>query len=334
MGFDKITYPEAPLFIDGHWENLVHFKENWNFSHGKLTKLNEILNSSFATRDFSIAVAGSYGRMEASNESDLDFFVLSNNVSQEVLEEIQMKVKEIAKELAIKLPNIDGVFSGAFTIKQISKIGDKEDDLFRLAQRMLLLMESRAIYNEDLYKSTVRIILEKYLEYVIKDPKKEALFLLNDLIRYFRSIAVNYQHNFWKDNQKWVIRNVKLRHSRVLIYAGLLLLILNGSKHIDDKFDYFHKHIHLTPIEKILSVYIDNKDYTYERLLGAYDIFLGKINDSEVRSALQADYNDRYQNPHYAQLKVTSDMFISELTRFIFAQRKNWTPQIMEYLIF
>lgn len=331
----EISYPLAPEFI-GKTNHYKNFKKNWDYSHKILTEINRRLTEAFPNENsFCITTAGSYGRMEASPESDLDFVIFLNENATIKDLEIRTAVRKIAKELDIPLPNEQGVFSQPIAKRDlIDNIGGADDNLTKLAQRMLLLMETKPLFNEDLYKEIVDEILKKYLEYVINDPNKEALFLMNDLMRYFRSIAVNYQYNFWKDNQKWTLRNVKLRHSRILMYSGLLLIILNASKERKDKFEYIKEHIFFTPIEKIACVYIDNKDYNFTRLIGAYDIFLAKLNDKKIRKELQVDYQDRYNNPYYAELKVTSDAFSSELTRFIFAQRNNWSEAAFEYLLF
>jgi hypothetical protein len=331
---EKIIYPKEPNIIE-KLDNLVFFKENWDFTYEKLNKINGTLNTHLDDDSISIVIAGSYGRMEANSESDLDYMILTNDSQDSKIADIKKILEEVIKENNILLPNDKGVFSQTLTIDEISnQIGHTNDDLTRLAQRMLLLMETKAIYNQPLFEKIVKDLLKKYLEFLLNDPEKEALFLLNDLIRYFRSIAVNYQYNFWKEEQKWTIRNVKLRHSRVLIYAGLLLLILNASKKRGDKIAYLEENIFLTPIEKIVSVYADNNDFNYKRLLGAYDVFLGKINRKDVRERLKTDYQDRYKNPIYAELKVTSDFFTTELTRFVLTHRNNWTEQIFEYLIF
>jgi hypothetical protein len=194
-----------------------------------------------------------------------------------------------------------------------------------------------AVYNQPLFDDIIGNLLSQYLEYVKNDPYKEAIVLLNDTIRYFRSICVNYQHSFWNDNSKWVLRNVKLRNSRIIMYAGLLFLILNASKHQttqDSKIEYIKANISLTPLERIVSVYKDNNSLGFKKILGLYDFFLRKINDPEIREALQADYNDRHRNPYYLELKVTSENLQTELTRFIFAQKNNWTDLIYEYIIF
>lgn len=333
---DKIKFPKKPKGIN----DLTRFpslKANWEYSHSVLHKLHEKLNSEISNENLAIVVAGSYGRLDASKESDLDFMVLTDHVDESV-QKAKDKLLELAPHLDIKLPNPTGVFSKIIPVKEmIEKTGSGNDNLDTLAQRMLLLMESKAIYNEQYFRNIVDRLLHKYLKLLETDPEKEALFFLNDIIRYFRFICVNYEFNFWKQEDKWVIRNVKLRHSRIIMYAGLLFLILNASKFRDErktKFSYIAENIYLTPLEKILHVYHDNNDPSYSRILGIYDIFLRKISDSNIRASLRADYEERYSNPYYAEMKVNSDSLQTELTRFIFSRRGIWTDQIFEYLIF
>src|SRR6185436_13433920 len=109
-------------------------------------------------------------------------------------------------------------------------------NLGSLAQRMLLLMECRPIFNERVYRSAIDQILGRYLDLVRQDPRKDPLVLMNDLVRYFRSICVNYHFNFWRQQEKWGLRNVKLKHSRIILYAGLLFLVVNSTKHRREKF--------------------------------------------------------------------------------------------------
>lgn len=333
---EKIKYPKTSKIIN--FENYPALKFNWIYSYKILEKLNEKLNNEINDdKNISIVVAGSFGRLDASTESDLDYIILVERYDIDV-EKIKKIVEKIANELNIKLPSLTGVFSEIIPINDmIKKTGSTDDNLTSLAQRLLLLMESRPIYNEVLFRSAVDRILRKYLELVIEDTTKETLFFLNDIIRYFRSICVNYQFNFWKEETKWVIRNVKLRHSRITMYAGMLLLCLNSSKYIkngNNKFSYISSKIELTPLEKIVHVYQDNIDLSFTKILGISNVYIRKISDPTIRKALQTDYEDRYLNPYYSELKVASDALQTELTRFIFAQKEHWTDAIYEYLIF
>ncbi len=82
-----------------------------------------------------------------------------------------------------------------------------------------MLLESRFVFNEKRYGKVLDQIVYNYSDDVINQNNKNFVFLLNDVIRYFRSICVNYQYTkAGTEWGKWPLRNIKLRHSRVLMY--------------------------------------------------------------------------------------------------------------------
>jgi putative nucleotidyltransferase DUF294 len=313
--------------------------EGWEHTRRHLTKLNGALNLRLSQGDesynYCIAAAGSFGRMEAFEASDLDFIVLADHDLQaDVVDEVTETVREVLHETGIEAPNPEGVFSQVTNYAHlIERAGAKEDTLHSLAQRMLLLMEARPIYNETVFRNALDLALRKYLGYVYDDPEKEPIYLINDLIRYFRSICVNYQFGFWHEEEKWVMRNMKLRHSRVVMYGGLLLVLLNSSMK-QNKPSYIRDMLSQTPLERIASVYLDAHDGGYRRILSAYDAFLRRIRSRDLRALLQVDYESRYSLPEYCDLRVTSDAIGAEMTRFILAQRGRWSESAYEYLLF
>lgn len=331
-----IKYPEKPDFRDVNWDKYRQFKNNWVFSSAKLCEINNKLNCEFnEDSNFSVLVAGSYGRMDAHDKSDLDFLIVHNGHLIDGTSKVD-KVRECASALNISLPNPEGAFSKPIALKNmIDSTGRRDDDLISTAQRLLILMECRPIYNEIFYKTIVNEILDHYLRLVYEEKEKEALVLLNDLIKYFRYICLNVEFSFWQEETKWGLRNIKLRHSRILIYAGLLFLILNSSKYRSDKISYLRDNIHFTPMEKIYKVYHDNKDYNFERIISAYNNFLYKLVSDDVRNELkQMDYSERYNYNCYSELKANSDFLQAELTRFILDNKMHWTSKIFEYLVF
>jgi hypothetical protein len=234
-----IKYPDKPVFKNINWDKYRQFKNNWEFSSSKLKQLNQKLNEQFLEDNvFSVLVAGSYGRMDAHEKSDLDFMIIHNGFINEEDDKIQT-VRKCATDLNIGLPNPEGAFSRPINLQSMIKtMGCREDDLNKTAQRLLILMECRPVYNEVFYSTIINQFLDHYLRLVHEEPEKEALVLINDIIKYFRNICINVEYSFWQDEDKWGLRNIKLRHSRVLIYAGLLFLVLNSSKFRDKKISY------------------------------------------------------------------------------------------------
>lgn len=89
----------------------------------------------------------------------------------------------------------------------------------------------------------IRSILKRYLaDYQPTGLEKAGVprFLLNDIVRYWRTIAVDYQAKRWDElftsetlgddaegkKPKWGTRYVKLRSSRKLAYCGTLVAVL------------------------------------------------------------------------------------------------------------
>lgn len=332
-----IAYPAEPIFAKQiSWERYRQCGENWSYSQRTLHRLNAELNAAFGPDDsFSVLVAGSYGRMDAHAKSDLDFMIVHNGRLIEGKKKVEI-VRQCANGLGIETPNPEGAFSRPIQLSDmVQTIGSMDDDLNSTAQRLLILMEGRPIFNSVFFEQIMFTLIERYMKYVDEEPEKEALVLLNDLIRYFRGICINVEFNFWKDDSKWGIRNIKLRHSRILIYTGLLFLIMTSSMLPGNKLSFIRENLFLSPMEKVFKAYQINKDFNFERVIGAYDTFLHRIMQDSVRNELKClDYRLRFTSRNYAELRRNSDFLQSEFTRFILDNRARWTSKVFEYLIF
>jgi hypothetical protein len=214
------------------FERYPALKKNWAFSLDFLRHLSNRCSGSLSDNVETIAVAGSFGRLEGSSESDADYIMVVNDPQHASITKDKEVLQKAIKEFGVSPPNKSGVFSQPRSksdlVEPIGKADEKSDEL---GKRMLLLLESRPIYRVDCFEELLRTLFKKYSEYVSEDPDKEFALLGNDLMRYFRFICVNYQASFWRQNEKWALRNLKLRHSRIVMYSGLLFLIGEASKH-------------------------------------------------------------------------------------------------------
>lgn len=330
-------------------------KTNWSQSKEFISRIRKcLIDAEVASVVVTIAAAGSMGRMEAApGVSDADLIiVLSDNIepeSQEA-EEAYKLVWKLLEPLSLDKPKPTGVFAMPTTQKQlISNIGKANEGYEVFGKRLLLLLESQPLYKDENYTNLINSIIDRYADkYVKSDSKKEWTLLLNDLIRYFRSLAVNYQWDFDNEVEKWAIRNVKLRHSRLVMYSGLLMLLGEASKERSDKVSWLQEQLKKTPLERIAWVYEQNYDWNFYRVLGPYNVFLSRLSKPEVRQNLnfnpsdlidphndgENSYNQRYSNEEFSNLKANSDGLISELLRFVLARRGNWIERFFEYLIF
>jgi hypothetical protein len=329
-------FPTEPRGIR-NFERLTALKRNWDFSKRVLEGLRVALRDRLSGNVECVALAGSFGRLEGSTASDADFILVVKDTQAASLADDQAAIRDaIAKEGASP-PNKSGVFASPRTKQElVDTVGSADEDVDLLSKRLLLLLESRPIYGDGEFLSLLHSVFEKYAGLLEGDHAKEFAFLLNDLIRYFRFICVNYQHNFWRENEKWAIRNLKLRHSRVLMYAGLLFVLGEASKHTDEeKMEIVWQALPLTPLERLAWVYDQNRDEAFFRVVGLYNVFTSRISDESVRRQLNAiDYADRYSVPEFAELKANSDAFVAELLRFVRARNGAWSERFFEYLIF
>jgi predicted nucleotidyltransferase len=285
----------------------------------------------------SVVVFGSYARLDASPQSDLDNLVLTTSDAQTSAEEASTVLKMLLTALDIPLPNAKGVFGGGvYAASRLEDgIGGVEDNYNGMSRRLLLLLESRPIFGSGVHHSVVDGLVRLYGRDVVNDPRKNYVFLLNDLIRYFRTICVNYHYTKETEADKWPIRNIKLRHSRLVMYASLVAMLGVLSTYREkDKNERLCEFIRLTPLQRLHRAYLEVGDTGFYKVAGSYDVFLGFMNDSKARAGLnKLEYTQRYQSRDFAVLKANSDALASELSRFFLDRRGLWSDRFFEYLL-
>jgi predicted nucleotidyltransferase len=328
--------------VDPDYQNRVLNKyrdisENRNFSEAKLAELRKHFEEApaDAKRGIVCVVAcGSYARLEASAKSDLDILIVTRGTDN--AGKMREHVKQVLAQLRLPLPNEKGVFATDCDEHELlAEVGGTKERYETLSRRLLLLLESRALLNDESYNELVAKIVEEYSRDVVADSTKNFVYLLNDLIRYFRTICVNYQHSKGEEWGKWPIRNIKLRHSRVLMYFSMVASLGELSRsEVADKVQELRKYIEATPLERLFRCYRSADDTNFFRFAGAYDVFLRYLSDDDSRRGLaQLEYEDRYRDRNFASLKANSDAIAAELTRFFFARRGYWSERFFEYMI-
>jgi hypothetical protein len=176
-----------------------------------------------------IFVAGSYARLEASAHSDLDpFFVCLGDRSGEVqsrTNELEMfgNLIQIGKDMALPKFSADCRYLEVHAADDVLlTLGSPADDARNhFTLRLLMLLESRPIYGADLYQQIIETFVGSYFrDYPDHQATFEPTFLLNDILRYWRTVLGNYEH---LRNQKGTeaeriqqkIKNFKLKYSRL-----------------------------------------------------------------------------------------------------------------------
>lgn len=172
-----------------------------------------------------VVIFGSYAREEASPGSDLDYLVVPHGLAKDVnaTRTLRRAVAELLSHEGIAAPGPTNIFGRVVAAPDLTeRIGLTDDTNASHSRRVLLMQESASMYRPELHAALLRAIAERYLV----DYKKHgvARFLVNDVVRYWRTIAVDYQAKRWEDvmTDQWGLRFLKLIISRKLGFAGTL----------------------------------------------------------------------------------------------------------------
>ena len=236
----------------------------------------------------SVVLFGSWGRGELTRRSDDDWALLVEGAPRE-------GVKPEAATLAAELigearpPGRTGVFGGVvFSDDLHSRIGLDADSNANLTRRMLLMLESQPVANDAVHRRIWERVLDGYLEDADR-PYRPPRFFLNDLIRYWRTICVDFVGKEREGGEKWGIRNAKLRTSRkVLFAAGLVPLLQCHRFRRDERREYLAAQLAAPATDRLAAAFLDcGARDAGVRALSAYDRWLAVLDDEERRGELE-----------------------------------------------
>ena len=228
----------------------------------------------------SVVANGSLARGEVTSQSDFDAYPLYTNGARSSASALFDVVKHQAglKEFAVE--GAFGVLSPAATMRK--KIGGQGDDNRRFTRRMLLILESTPIGDSEVYDETLDAIVSRYINDDITE-KQIGRFLLNDVIRFYRTMCVDFEFKTVEQTKPWGIRYTKLIFSRKLIYfAGVIMCAELASLPASEKRAAMLQMIKQPPIDRLLSV-LGNRILP---ALSEYDGFLALLNDKKSREDL------------------------------------------------
>lgn len=174
-----------------------------------------------------IVAFGSLARHEWTHNSDLDFLIIvgQDDVTPALLRSANSVALKCVESLEASQPGLTGTFGSTISsFELVSRIGLESDTNSSTTRRILILEESASLFNKISHDRLVDRILTRYLvEY--ETPKIGVpRLLLNDVVRYWRTIAVDYQAKNWARNADdgWGLRYLKLRITRKLCFAAML----------------------------------------------------------------------------------------------------------------
>lgn len=291
---------------------IISYDRSKAYSEEKLRGIREDLNN-ISSRDCIVITFGSYARREASAQSDIDYLIIQR--SDEVSEYTRRQIHEAIKKHVPIDPAIDGPFGDVVRFDELMKnLGGEHEHNHSFTRRLLLLLEGDYLKNSEGFKQLRHTLIERYIKNTPKDHQL-ALFLLNDIIRYWRTMTVDYMYKTTEAHapKPWAIRNIKLIFSRKILYAsGLFAIGATVDRSKEAKMQLLELLLGLPPIDRL--VHICGSSACMPALM-SYDHFLNEMEKETVRSHLkeipEGDHNDRI----FRDLKNEGHIFTRELLK-------------------
>lgn len=277
---------------------LPHINVAKEFSNSKLAVMRNLLAEKSDFKDVVLGTYGSYARREASAQSDLDFFVICRHPGQ--AEEAKRAMMPLAAEvvkMAGKEPSPKGAFGDVEDLDtMLSNIGGNDDHNSKITRRILFLLEGDWLGNKSFFEEILEKLLAKYVRESITSHQF-ALFLLNDIIRYYRTVCVDFEFKTIQDAdpKPWGTRNIKLVFSRKLLYfSGLLIVAETAQRSYAEKIRVLNELISMPVIDRVSTICGARSI----QALSLYDKFLEELSKAEVRTALDnTTEGDRMDEP-------------------------------------
>jgi predicted nucleotidyltransferase len=306
----------------------------------------------------SVVVTGSLGRAEFTDGSDADWLLLVDGPSDPehaiLAREIERRVRAIVPKEVGRTGTFGSIVASHELVHYIAGTRDSNENLTR---RILLLSESRALTNVLVHERVIRNILARYVLYDRSVPSRSGRrqtvphFLLNDVVRYWRTMASDYASKMWeRDREEWGIRNVKLRFSRKLLFMSGLLAAFTGElfatpalHQVENDEQYFlmladliRMQTDVAPLELVARVVLEADDNEVaDAIFSSYDHFLDALADPNARKKLEAvRFEDALEDSTYAGLRDVSQRFRHGVTSLFFEVHPKLPKLIRDFGVF
>ena len=246
-----------------------------------------------ASPELSVFVAGSLGRLEAGSRSDIDFFPVTNkdDLGRSFLRNCQIvaALSRVNAELDGPPFSNDGRFLRVYKLSDmVSRAGYEDDDSSNhFTTRMLMILEGRPVLNHDLLHSIRAAVADHYYKDGRGKKKFRPLFLLNDILRYWRTLCLNYE-KVRTEAKPWRKKNINLKFSRMLtVYATVLPILLEQLNRPESLLEMCA----FTPLERLVQAleYLGDARLLEEfpRFLDTYARFLEWKDDDSIEPRLE-----------------------------------------------
>lgn len=285
--------------------------------------------------DASIVMLGSWGRRELTGPSDNDWLLLVDGALRADVRGID--ALRTVFRAAGREPGAQGVFGTvAFVPTLTGEIGLEGDLNRNLTQRMLLMLESVPVAGDDVHERAWERILDGYLSDAPKGFRPPRFFL-NDLVRYWRTIAVDYVGKERQGGEGWALRNAKLRTSRKALFAsGLLPLLLCHEQPRATLRPFLAEQLRAPATDRIAWAFLHlGAADEGARALEAYDRWLGMLEREDVRRELATlPREEAGESALFRDVRRLARQLEAGLLSLLFESSRDLAVTVRDYVVF
>jgi hypothetical protein len=300
--------------------------------------------------DAAIVMFGSWGRHEVTRRSDHDWVLLvddrpaagdgdDDGASAERREDVARAVEAVGRVLGVdeRRPGAQQVFGDAVSGERIvRRIGLDADTNRNLTHRMLLVLESQPVAHDAVHRACWERVLDRYLDDRSLRDHRPPRFFLNDVIRYWRTICVDFAGKLQEGGgDKWALRNAKLRTSRKVLFAGgLLPILLCHNVTRSEVRAFLAEQLAAPPTDRLAAAFLTlGAVDPGVRALTAYDRFVGMLDDDAVRRELDGlDRVNADRSRVYREIRRQAEELQQGLLALLF--ETPLLPYVRQYGIF
>ena len=320
-----------------------YLAQRQEFSEQQLAELRKRIDRSkhlHSIPEFSIFASGSYGRLEAGPHSDIDLFFLCNKPRSDYaslnIARIQMMSEMIDIARRMKFPEFsnDGEFLSVLFVPEIlENLGGRSDDYENhFTARLLLLLEGRPLTDSAAFKKATEKIIESYFRDYPHHPKDfKPTFLTNDIIRFWKTLCLNYENrrNSLGSDQaidptrrrKQQIKNYKLKYSRLLTCFATIGNLSTFDENIEP--ENVADLCALTPIDRLAQI-AERRPKTKTAVRDAITLYSNFLDTTARPQEELAEHFDESANRDEAfrQATLFGDRVFDVLTKIDMDQRR------------
>ena len=277
---------------------------------------------------------GSAGRLELGEASDLDGVVvlkgpLCESTTNTLMDGIEARYRECGFEVA----KASGIYRQPILLEQLldaTQRGQLDEAPSVYGKRIQALLDARPLYGEARFNQLQLDVLRWFCPSSYPTEAKYQYFLI-ELKRYFHAYSAWQNFKFDKSaDDGWLLRQAKLRVTRMVTIAATILLI--GAASDKNKAFDFESYLSATPVERVRGIFLlYEESHAAREFLTHYEHAVQMMNDAEVRydlvshSPANVDQINYDVPDSYKCLQEISQELATIITAFILERRCDWS---------